>query len=185
MQVLHIWVRKISKRMPAATKQKQRAKQSGANNKSSRKWPMNPEPANCLTTLRKQGLEGLVSNIRPIPQTSLIWWELSLHQTHCRKQSVVQHEKFLATSAWWHRTFLASTCKLVISPQLCIQQAMNFNKTWGISRMSPDPLLAVWSGYKTTPCMPQALSSSVFDYTSICALCVWGLLWACVKLVYI
>ena len=42
--------------------------------------------------------------------------------------------------------------------------------------MSPDPLLAVWSGYETTPRMPQALSSSVFDYTSIFALCVRGLL---------
>ena len=41
-----------------------------------------------------------------------------------KTQSVVQHRKFLATSARWHSTFLAR--KLVISSQLCIQQAMNF-----------------------------------------------------------
>ena len=41
-----------------------------------------------------------------------------------KRQSVVQHRKFLASSARWHSTFLAR--KLVIGSQLCIQQAMNF-----------------------------------------------------------
>ena len=62
-----------------------------------------------------------------------------------KRQSVVQHRKFLASSARWHSTFLA--CKLVIGSQLCIQQAMNFNEAQGITQMSPDPLRAggVWA----------------------------------------
>ena len=59
---------------------------------------------------------------------------------HCRKHNLrLQHQK-LATSAWWHSTFLMH--KLVISSQLWI-----FDKTWRISQMSPDPLLVggVWA----------------------------------------
>ena len=44
--------------------------------------------------------------------------------TFQKRQSVVQHRKFLASSAQWHSTF--SACKLVIGSQLYIQQAMNF-----------------------------------------------------------
>ena len=64
-------------------------------------------------------------DIRPIPWALLslitFWREISLQ----RKQSVVQHQKSFATSARWRSTFLGR--KLVISLQLCIQQAMNFN----------------------------------------------------------
>ena len=70
-----------------------------------------------------------------------------------KTQSVVQHWKFLATSARWHSTFLALflACKLVISSQLCLQQSYEF-------LMKPEEsaghhlTLSSWSGDKTTCC---------------------------------
>ena len=50
--------------------------------------------------------------------------DFSLPITLQKTQSAVQHRKSLAASARWHSTFLA--CKLVISFQLCIQQAYEF-----------------------------------------------------------
>ena len=78
---------------------------------------------------------------RPPPTRERVWWHqadtsgfINIHYFLERKylsanhiaerQSVVQHRKFLASSARWHSTFLAR--KLVIGSQLCIQQAMNF-----------------------------------------------------------
>ena len=79
-----------------------------------------------------------------------VWWRsadclLSEENFPTTNHNTICGCKFFVTSAQWHSTFLA--CKLVISSPLCLQQAMNVNETWGISWMSPDPLLAgeVWA----------------------------------------
>ena len=96
----------------------------------------------------------------------LFWREISLCQITLQKtQSEVHHYtcqwKSLATSAW-HSTFWVR--KLVISSQLCNSKLRIFNKAWGISRKSPDPLLTggVW-GWD----YPTGGLTLVMSYTSI------------------
>ena len=55
-----------------------------------------------------------------------------------KRQSVVQHRKFLTTPVRWHSTFLAR--KLVIVLNYAYSKLWIFNEVPGISRMSPDPL---------------------------------------------
>ena len=78
-----------------------------------------------------------------------------------KTQSVVQHRKFLASSARWHSTFLARKL-LVISSQLCIQQAMSFNEAQGISAGCHQTLSArVGSGDETSGEQPLVARARV------------------------
>ena len=67
-------------------------------------------------------------DIRLIPRASLIlitfWREISLHQSHCRKDNLLCY----TGNSWllqYDDTALFWAHKLVIGSQLCIQQAMN------------------------------------------------------------
>ena len=89
-------------------------------------------------------------DIRLIPQASLtlitFWREISFHQSHCRKHNLwEQHQKVLATLAWWHSTFVAG--KLVLN--YAYSKLWIFNEAQGVIWMSPDPLLVgmrLWYG---------------------------------------
>ena len=73
----------------------------------------------------------------------------------------------------YNDTALSLVRKLVIGSQLCIHQAMNFNKARRISRMSPNPFHVDGSRYETIFCNVVAILSmaDIVSLDSIQKLC--------------